>query len=311
MPSKAYFDRLSSETDFVRDSLEKVYRLLNLVSVISSAPNLGDKLALKGGTALQFIYMDYNRLSVDIDFNYIGSTELAEMQKDRVENRETIIKIFQEYDYEIEKHNDYHSMEQFVLLYTNAVDNRDRLKIDINYSERLPVLSLCSKPMKHPFDDIEDVPVLTYQIEELMAQKTRALLTRGTARDLFDLHQFTQGSKTFDKELYKKLTIFYTCLAAVDVRELTTEKILAITDENIRRNLVSMLRRREYEIDLEAMKTVALSVVGPILDFTPDELQFLDIFYEKKVFEQELLFGGIELDNDLSTHPGVQWRFQN
>ena len=187
MPSKAYFGRLSTETDFVRDSLEKVYRLLSLVSAISSTPDLGDKLALKGGTALQFIYMDYNRLSVDIDFNYIGSIELTVMQTDRVENRKEIIKIFQKYDYEIEKHNDYHSMEQFVLLYINAVGNQDRLKIDINYSERLPVLPLCSRPMKHPFDDIEDVPVLTYQFEELMAQKTRALLTRGTARDLFDL----------------------------------------------------------------------------------------------------------------------------
>ena len=121
MPSKAYFDKLSGKTDFVRDSLEKVYRLLNLVSAISSTAGLGEKLALKGGTALQFIYMDYKRLSVDIDFNYIGSTDLDEMKKDRAENREIIVKIFQEYDYEIETHNEYHSMEQFVLLYTNAV----------------------------------------------------------------------------------------------------------------------------------------------------------------------------------------------
>ena len=47
-PGRSYFEKLSSETDFNRDILEKVYRLLELLKTMSKAPDIEGKLALKG-----------------------------------------------------------------------------------------------------------------------------------------------------------------------------------------------------------------------------------------------------------------------
>ena len=40
-------------------------------------PFLGTRMALKGGTALNLFVLDFPRLSVDIDLNYVGSSDRA------------------------------------------------------------------------------------------------------------------------------------------------------------------------------------------------------------------------------------------
>jgi predicted nucleotidyltransferase component of viral defense system len=53
--------------------LEKVYRLLSILNQFASVPYLRERLVLKGGTALNlFCFKEIPRLSVDIDFNYVG-----------------------------------------------------------------------------------------------------------------------------------------------------------------------------------------------------------------------------------------------
>lgn len=310
-PDKVYLDEVSRETDFLRDPLEKVYRLLELLGTITSAPDIEGKLSLKGGTALQFIYLDFKRLSVDIDFNYIGSLDREVMQEERAKISDMLSNIFKEFGYNLESNIRSYAEEQYVLGYTNSVGNNDRIKVDINYLERLPAMPVVQKETKHPFDILKVTPIPTFQFEEIIAQKTRALITRATPRDLYDVNLISQEPVPFDKELYRKLTLFYLSLTSEDVREMNTEKIVAIDEQDIRRHLVPMLRRRDYTVDLVELKDSCLKLVEPILTLTDDEIKFFDKFYEKKVFEQEMLFGEIELDNYLSTHPGVKWRFQN
>ena len=309
-PGRSYFDRLSHDTEFNRDMLEKVFRLMDLLKDISSAPGIQDKLALKGGTAIQFAYTDFVRLSVDIDFNYVGSIDRTVMQSERGEIREMLRRIFQEHAYIIDNAVDRYALDQFILVYENIMKNRERLKIEINYLERLPVLPLVSKRMNHPFEIIGDVNFMTYPFEELFASKTRALLTRGSPRDLYDLCLLADSSSTYDSSLYRVLTIFYLCLAAVDVRTLTTKKIQDIDDMAVRRYLFPMLKRGDRGVDHTTMKEKALSIVTPILDFNSDETRFLDEFYEHQNFVQDLLFKDVDLSIDLSTHPSVKWRFQ-
>jgi predicted nucleotidyltransferase component of viral defense system len=51
--------------------LEKVYHLLELLEEFMAVPYLSDRLALKGGTAINLFCADqFSRLSVDLDFNY-------------------------------------------------------------------------------------------------------------------------------------------------------------------------------------------------------------------------------------------------
>ena len=51
MFSREYLDRLAAETTFHLDTLEKVLRLERLLNQVRRHPFLGDRLALKGGTA--------------------------------------------------------------------------------------------------------------------------------------------------------------------------------------------------------------------------------------------------------------------
>lgn len=48
-------------------------------------------------------------------------------------------RIFQEYNYKLENNLSFHALEQYVLTYENCVWNNDRMKVEINYLERLPV----------------------------------------------------------------------------------------------------------------------------------------------------------------------------
>ena len=67
-------ERLSSEaegTGFRAEVLEKVIHLLNLLETLHKHPFLKNRLALKGGTALNLFLFDVPRLSVDIDLNYV------------------------------------------------------------------------------------------------------------------------------------------------------------------------------------------------------------------------------------------------
>lgn len=63
---------LSKETNFIKDNLEKILRLIDILEVIYTS-QWKDKLVLKGGTCINLMYRNLDRLSVDIDLDYIGA----------------------------------------------------------------------------------------------------------------------------------------------------------------------------------------------------------------------------------------------
>ena len=80
---KNYISRRASEFGFIRDTLEKVYRLVDILEYIDTSPALKGRLALKGGTAINLTIFDLPRLSVDIDLDYLGSDSRDEMLQNR------------------------------------------------------------------------------------------------------------------------------------------------------------------------------------------------------------------------------------
>ena len=75
--------RTAKELGFVRDTLEKVCRLVDVLKFFESDKLLADALALKGGTAINLTIFDLPRLSVDIDLDYCKSIDRKEMLSDR------------------------------------------------------------------------------------------------------------------------------------------------------------------------------------------------------------------------------------
>ena len=75
--------RMAKELGFVRDTLEKVCRLADVLKFMESDELLSEAIALKGGTAINLTIFDFPRLSVDIDLDYCRSIDRGKMLADR------------------------------------------------------------------------------------------------------------------------------------------------------------------------------------------------------------------------------------
>ena len=110
-------ERLIAEaqaTGFRPDVLEKVAQLLGLLNAIRSHPFLRDRLALKGGTALNLFVFDIPRLSVDIDLNYVGAESRSAMLEDRPRLEEALQAVFGREDFTVRRMPSEHARRQVV-----------------------------------------------------------------------------------------------------------------------------------------------------------------------------------------------------
>ncbi len=107
--SAEYIEGLATETGFRPETLEKVIRLGEFAADVGRHPLLSRALALKGGTALNLMFGSPARLSVDLDFNYIGQEDRAGMQADRLEVERAIVIIGEGQGYRVQRSRDAHA----------------------------------------------------------------------------------------------------------------------------------------------------------------------------------------------------------
>ena len=81
-------EKIANESGFIKEVYEKVVRLVDVLEFINTNKNIVNKLSLKGGTAINLLYFNLPRLSVDIDLDYIGGID----KKNMLSDRETISK---------------------------------------------------------------------------------------------------------------------------------------------------------------------------------------------------------------------------
>jgi len=304
-----YLDTLAGETMFDPQSLEKVFRLLDLIRGMNELPSLRTSFALKGGTAIQCICFDLSRLSVDIDLNYIGSMAKNDMLIDKERCHDTFSALFSDRGYDMKFVPRGYITGQYHLRYRNSRDVPDRIKVDLNYIERMAVYPIITRRMDHPFGILGDISVLSYRDEELFASKIRAMLSRGSPRDMYDCHIIERNRDRFDMDVLRKLVLFYLCLSNLDTREVVDRTKLDMDPSRLNTNLLPMLRKDRRDMDLERMMNDVNSLIERVFDLTPDEREFLDGFYERKVFDPALLFGTPDM-NHLKDHPMLLWRLQ-
>ena len=90
---------LSAESDFPPGPLEKVIRLGEVAAAVARHPLLSRVLALKGGSALNLFSGPPPRLSVDLDFNYIGALDRQAMLRARPAVERAVESIARELQY--------------------------------------------------------------------------------------------------------------------------------------------------------------------------------------------------------------------
>jgi len=144
---------------------------------------LRDRLAFRGGTALQKLYFKKpTRYSEDIDLVQIKAGPIGE----------TIDRLRDLVDHWLGQPSYKRNEGRFTLYYSFLTENmpstKRKIKIEINTREHFSVLGY------HEMEFLMDSPwisgqttIRTYQIEELLGTKLRALYQRKKGRDLFDL----------------------------------------------------------------------------------------------------------------------------
>jgi len=137
--SRAWFEGVASETGYRPDTLEKVARLGELAAEMARHPLLGQVLALKGGTALNLAFGPPSRLSVDLDFNYIGAEERETMLRQRPDVERAVDAVARAGGYQLQWSRAEHAGRKAYLRYLSTAGTADRIELDLNFLHRVPL----------------------------------------------------------------------------------------------------------------------------------------------------------------------------
>lgn len=309
-------ERLITEaqaTGFRPDVLEKVAQLLGLLDAIRSHPFLRDRLALKGGTALNLFVFDVPRLSVDIDLNYVGSESRAGMLEERPRLEDALQAVFGREDFTVRRMPSEHAGGKWSLRYPTAAGQTGRIDVDVNYMYRVPLWPV--RPAdSHRLSGWQatDIPVL--DIHELASGKLAALLSRRRARDLFDCRQLL-SLDTLDWTRLRTAFVVYGAMNRRDWRTVTTDDVAFDPRElssqllpSLPASAVAGMDAAEYGRMLVEDCQGALSALLP---FDEGERAFLDRLLDHGEIDGALLTADEELRQRINAQPWLEWKAQN
>jgi len=160
-------------------------------------PHVKDALVFRGGTALNKLFINPPaRYSEDIDFVQKNSDPIGQTI-DAI--RELLKSWLGEPKWKITQRN-----AKLIYKYESANKIPAKLKIEINTTEHFQALPFKTVPFSMNsawFKGAADI--ITYEIDELMATKLRALYQRRKGRDLFDIwyvvdHELINLNRVFD-----------------------------------------------------------------------------------------------------------------
>lgn len=192
---------IAKERNLPVDVVEKDYVLgWMLYGIASSAAS--DSLAFKGGTALSKVYFPGKwRLSEDLDFTTTDDSEMVVLGTGVMYEVPGIVK--KESGIDIELKGDPLANPEFFrgkIKYTGPL-SKNNIKIEIS-SEPF-VGKVVRKSVPHAYD-YPKFAVKVYALDNLLAEKMRAVVERGKIRDYYDVWRLLKIRK-FDKQELKEL----------------------------------------------------------------------------------------------------------
>ena len=306
--SRKYIEALNKDNNFIQNNLEKVVRLFDILKFISTELDpYGDKLVLKGGTAINLMYTNLARLSVDIDLDYIGSLDKEKASQDRDIIMDALDNYMISEDYEISsKSRGSIILASRTYTFTNASHNKDNIKVEINFIDRIHI---CPSVRKQTNYFKKEVMVQTLQLEELFGMKICALIDRSKPRDLFDVNKLKKNMAFINKDKLRKIAVFYMSLDGIfDVNEHTFDLIMAIGQEDIKKELLPVLAKNT-KFDLAGTKEEVIKFLKDLLVLTDNEKKYL-VEFSKGNFDPYLLFEPNDAER-AAKHPMAKWRAAN
>ena len=297
----------SNQLGVVRNTFEKVIRLSEIIRYINTNQVLKNKLALKGGTAINLLYSNLPSLSVDIDLDFALNLDKDEMQKNRELIKQELEMHFTKEGYVLSKHSRFSfALDSYVISYTPSGGGSDNIKVEINYAMRSHLL-----PLEHKKLDLgiieQPFMVLTVSKIELYAGKVNALLSRSQIRDLYDMYQMiTNQLFDFDEvNVLKNVVLFYRYIQndRLDFERDFTKKFIK---RSFVRDLLPVIKKKDV-FNLNEAIPIVLEFVDQITDYDSNQQHFIhSIDTDSPRFDY--LFQDEGMIKQASSHPLVQWK---
>lgn len=303
-----YLARRSEEIGFQLESLEKVWALTDLLQRLMDHPSVGPRVLLRGGTAINFLFANVARLSVDIDLDYVGELERIHMLAERPRLVQDIQRMLDTLGYQVVALDRGYALSQWILRYDGVEGRRGEIKLELNWLNRLPILPI-QEMVFHSLFEIPAFPVRTLAREELFAGKIVTFLSRHAARDLFDLVLLASGQVPLDETLLRKLTVFIGCVEEEDFRRLLRADLSDLDPAEVERDLRPLLRVGEAFDTPRAVRAVG-GFLRQVLDLSDEERRFVEEFYRKQV-DPGRLFGTYQITPHIREYPNLIWRLQH
>lgn len=310
-------ERLLSEselTGFRPELLEKVLHLLGLLEGFRSHPFLGERFALKGGTALNLFLFKVLRISIDIDLNYLGDSPTGVMLTERGAVEAAAEAVCRREGLAVRRKLEEHASTNWSLRYESAMGGGGDLRVDLNFMFRTPLW----KPQvldSHRIGSygVTGIPVL--DIHELAAGKLAALFGRLNPRDLFDAHHLLKEGNLSEERLRLAFVVYvggqrwgWTAVS---------KDLLTFKPGEFERNLVPLMQRRFFANTREMMDFSARlveecrSLLDIVLPFSAQEEEFLRGLSGRGEVNASLLTTDEDLASRIARHPLLNWKALN
>lgn len=305
--SKQFINKLGEDTNFINSNLEKVVRLLDILEFIFNKSTFSNDVILKGGTAINLLFTNLKRLSVDIDLDYHGSLEKekAFLDKEKITNELDEYMVSEGYSVSPKSRGSV-ALFSRMYQYTNAYGNIDYIKIEINFMDRVSIYPTVLDSISK-FD--KTINVRTPLKEELYGMKICALIDRSKPRDLYDANFLFNNYVNVDIEKLRKSVIFYLSLDGIfKIDDSLYNGIESITQSDVKKELQPVLQKGE-RFNLEESTTFVVARLKELLKLSEDEESYLSEF-SKGNLKSSFLFDS-SFAEKANIHPMAKWRLLN
>lgn len=313
-PSAQTLQRLANETGLQAGTLEKVLRLLDVLQEIARDPILANRLVLKGGTALNVFHLALDRLSVDIDLNYVGALDRADMEADRPEVDAALNRLLTAQGYSIRRQPDDHAGGKWIGRFATAMGGGGSLEVDINYMSRQPLFGAV-KMDSVDLGGVRASGVAVLDLHEVVAGKLVALIDRNAARDLFDARRILDIDG-LDWAKIKAAVLAYGAAGRRDWRLASVDAIGGDPRE-LRQKLAICLPQNRFVAAGGPEAWIAQTVaecrarLAPLFELNAAEAAFLDGILDRGEIDPGGLDVAPEVQVRIAAMPMLAWKCQN
>ena len=280
----------------MRDNyIQQVQLLLDVLPIVMK----DNRLALKGGTAINFFYRNAPRLSIDIDLCYLPI-------EDRQTSFQNIHTILKEAKLALEKRGlvvrpsrPLDTKSEVRLFVKN---NQVEIKVEPNFILRgsvfNPEIKVTSTYIANTFHKTVEVKCLNFS--DLFAGKIIAALSRQHPRDLFDIKYLLENEGITEK--VRKAFLVYLISSPRPIHEVLIPNLKNISEIEVQK----FQGMANTEVTIESLEKARELLIKTLKETLTNEEKHFLIGFKKLTPDWNLL--GLE---KMETLPGVQWKVLN